>query len=192
MPRLLLPDGERVGVRGRVGAADAKKNLIWPMSFLDRIYRTLIQGCGVLSALLFGVVAVLVTLDVLMRNLGLGNLPWIVEVSEYSLPLATFLSAPWLLHANQHVRVEILVTSVSRQVARLFDQLADLVGLAGSLALVWYGIRIIVDSRSIGSLVIKTLVFPEWWLFVPLPAGAALLAVEFVRRMARRSIGEAS
>ena len=179
-------------MRGRVGAADAKKNLIWPMSFLDRIYRTLIQGCGVLSALLFGVVAVLVTLDVLMRNLGLGNLPWIVEVSEYSLPLATFLSAPWLLHANQHVRVEILVTSVSRQVARLFDQLADLVGLAGSLALVWYGIRIIVDSRSIGSLVIKTLVFPEWWLFVPLPAGAALLAVEFVRRMARRSIGEAS
>ncbi len=162
------------------------------MSSLDRFYRGLINGCGVISAVLIGVVAVLVTLDVVMRNVGLSNLPWIVEISEYSLPVATFLSAPWLLHSNQHVRVEILVSALPHQVARRLDQLADLIGLAGSLALVWYGIRIIVDSRAIGSLIIKTLVFPEWWLFVPLPAGAALLVIEFVRRMLNRSLGAAS
>jgi TRAP-type C4-dicarboxylate transport system permease small subunit len=157
------------------------------MSSLDRLYRFLMQGCGVASALLFGIVALLVTLDVLMRNFGFGTLPWIVEVSEYSLPVATFLSAPWLLHNNQHVRVEILLTWLSPANARRLDQLADLVGLVGSLVLVWYGLRIIMDSRGIGALIIKTLVFPEWWLFAPLPAGGVLLAIEFVRRIVRRA-----
>jgi TRAP-type C4-dicarboxylate transport system permease small subunit len=156
------------------------------MSSLDRLYRALIHACGAVAALLFGIVAVLVTLDVVMRNLGFGNLPWIVEVSEYSLPVATFLTAPWLLHNNQHVRVEILLTAVPAPIARWLDQFADLVGLAGSFGLVWYGLRIIGDSRGIGALIIKTLVFPEWWLFAPVPFAGLLLSVEFARRMAVR------
>lgn len=158
------------------------------MTSLSFLYSLLMRACGVVAALLFGIVALLVTLDVILRNLGYGTLPWIVEISEYSLPVATFLTAPWLLHTNQHVRVEILVTSVPRAVARWLDQLADLVGLAGSLTLAWYGLKVILDSRAIGSLVIKTLVFPEWWLFVPLPVAGVLLAVEFVRRMAARAM----
>ena len=64
---------------------------------------------------------------------------------------------------------------------------ASAIGLAVSLALVWYSIRMLQDSRSAGSLVMKALVFPEWWLFVPVPLGFALLVVATVflgRRMA--------
>jgi TRAP-type C4-dicarboxylate transport system permease small subunit len=161
------------------------------MNPFSTLYRLLMRGCGTVAALLFGVVALLVTLDVVLRNLGFGTLPWIVEVSEYSLPVATFLTAPWLLHTNQHVRVEVLVTSVPRMVARWLDQFADLVGLAGSLTLAWYGLKIIGDSRAIGSLIIKTLVFPEWWLFAPMPFAGLLLATEFVRRMIARTTGAA-
>jgi TRAP-type C4-dicarboxylate transport system permease small subunit len=162
------------------------------MNSLDRLYRALIQACGVVSALLLGIVALLVTFDVTLRNVGLGTLPWIVEISEYAMPVATFLMAPWLLYRNQHVRVEILVTSLPPHAARWLDQAADLVGLVCSLGLLWYGLKIIADSRGIGALIIKTLVFPEWWLFAPLPFAGALLAVEFVRRMVRRATGAAS
>jgi TRAP-type transport system small permease protein len=151
-----------------------------------RVYGALMHGCGVVAALLLGAVAVLVALDVVLRNLGFGTLPWIVEVSEYSLPVATFLAAPWLLYRKEHVRIEILVAALPRPVARAMDALADLFGLAVSLALAWYGLRIIVDSRSINALIIKTLVFPEWWLFVPLPVGGTLLALEFGRRLRGR------
>lgn len=155
------------------------------MTPLARAYRLLMQGCGVASAALLGVIALLVTLDVVLRNLGFGTLPWIVEVSEYSLPVATFLSAPWLLYQNAHVRVEVLVTSMPLRIGRAMDVAADLIGLAGSVALAWFGMKIILDSRGMGALIIKTLVFPEWWLFAPLPAGATLLALEFIRRLAR-------
>jgi TRAP-type C4-dicarboxylate transport system permease small subunit len=141
------------------------------------------QACGVLAALAIGAVALLVTCDVLARNLGLSNLPWVVEVSEYSLPFATFLAAPWLLYRNEHVRLDMLLGALPRAPARLLDRLADVIGIGVSLVFVWYGARVIADSRALGSMVYKTLVFPEWWLFVPVPLCFALLAVEFARRM---------
>lgn len=150
---------------------------------MKRIYDLLMQGCGVAAALTIGVLALLVTFDVIARNTGLGGFPWVVEVSEYSLPLATFLSAPWLLYRNEHVRIDMLLTTVPAGVARQVDRLADSIGLAACAVFVWYGLKVIADSAKLGSLVIKTLVFPEWWLFVPVPLCFGLLGIEFVRRM---------
>jgi TRAP-type C4-dicarboxylate transport system permease small subunit len=150
---------------------------------MKRAYHLLMHGCGVASALVIGVVVLLVTCDVVARNVGLGSFPWVVEVSEYSLPLATFLAAPWLLYKNEHVRVDILLTVLPVGVARQIDRAADVIGVAVCVVFVWYGIRVIADSMQLGSMIIKTLVFPEWWTFVPVPVCFALLAVEFVRRM---------
>jgi TRAP-type C4-dicarboxylate transport system permease small subunit len=141
------------------------------------------QACGVAAALVIGVLALLVTWDVIARNVGLGSFPWVVEVSEYSLPLATFLAAPWLLYRNQHVRLDMLLTGLPRGLARQIDRVADLIGLAVSLVFVWYGIKVIADSMALGSMIFKNLVFPEWYTFVPVPLSFALLAIEFVRRM---------
>lgn len=154
---------------------------------MSRAYRWLMQACGVGAALTIGVMALLVTLDVVARNTGLGSFPWVLEVSEYSLPLATFLAAPWLLHRNEHVRLDMLLTALPIKAARRLDRLADLIGLGVCAVFVWYGIAVIEDSMRLGSLVIKTLVFPEWWLFLPVTGSFALLAAEFARRMFGRA-----
>ncbi len=150
---------------------------------MKRLYHLLMHGCGVTAALTIGVLALLVTFDVIARNIGLGSFPWVVELSEYSLPLATFLAAPWLLYRNEHVRIDMLLTALPQQAARQIDRAADLIGLAVCVVFVWYGVKVIADSAKLGSLVIKTLVFPEWWLFLPVPLCFALLGIEFVRRM---------
>ena len=95
-------------------------------------YRGLLHTCAVIAALLLGVTALLVTGDVVARNVGLGTLPWIVEVSEYVLPLATFLVAPWLLSRNEHVRLDVLLTALPPRVARALGRVGDGVGLAVS------------------------------------------------------------
>ena len=138
------------------------------------------------AALLLGVLALLVTADVVARNLGWGTLPWILEVSEYCLPLATFLVAPWLLSRSEHVRVDVLLTMLPRRVARALDLAADAAGLAVCAVFVVYGIRAVTSSAQQGSLVIKSIVFPEWWLFAPVPVSFAFLAVEFLRRLVTR------
>ena len=155
-------------------------------------YRGLLHACAVIAALLLGVTALLVTGDVVARNVGLGTLPWILEVSEYVLPLATFLVAPWLLARNEHVRLDVLLTSLPPRVARALGRVGDGVGLAVSAVFVVYGARAIASSAQQGSLVIKSIVFPEWWLYAPVPVCFFLLAIEFVRRLAGRGALAAS
>jgi TRAP-type transport system small permease protein len=150
---------------------------------VKRAYHLLMHGCGAASALVIGVVALLIACDVVARNIGLGSFPWVVEVSEYSLPLATFLAAPWLLYKNEHVRIDMLLTALPGAIARQIDRAADLVGLIVCVVFVFYGIKVIADSMQLGSMMIKTLVLPEWWTFVPVPVCFALVSIEFVRRM---------
>lgn len=151
-----------------------------------RAYRRLLHAGAVASALLLGVLALLVTADVVARNLGWGTLPWILEVSEYCLPLATFLVAPWLLSRSEHVRVDVLLTALPPAVARALNRLADAAGFAVCAVFVVYGVRTVAGSAQQGSLVIKAVVFPEWWLYAPVPVSFAFLAVEFLRRILAR------
>jgi TRAP-type C4-dicarboxylate transport system permease small subunit len=151
---------------------------------VTRAWGRLMQACGGLSAAIVGIVVVLVCWDVLGRNLGFSSLPWIVEVTEYSLPLATFLAAPWLMHRYEHVRLDLLsATLAPRNLARI-ERIAAAICLVVSLVIAWYAIRVILDVMSIGSMVIKSLSFPEWWLFAPVPVCFGLLAIECARRLA--------
>ena len=150
---------------------------------MRKTYHALMQACGGAAALALGLSALLVAFDVVSRNLNVVALPWVAEVSEYSLPFATFFAAPWVLYRNEHVRLDLLLTVLPRGVARAIDRAADVAGLLICLVFLWFGVYVIVDSARHGSIVDKTLSFPEWWLYVPVPFCFALLSIEFVRRM---------
>jgi TRAP-type C4-dicarboxylate transport system permease small subunit len=141
------------------------------------------QACGAASAAIVGIVVVAVCWDVLARNLGGKSLPWIVEVTEYALPLATFLAAPWLMFRYEHVRLDLLSNTLSPANLARIERIAAAICLAVSAVIVWYSIAVILDTHRIGALVMKSLVFPEWWLFVPVPICFTLLALECARRL---------
>ena len=145
------------------------------------LYDRVLQGLAACAAVLLGASALAITVDVVGRNVGVGTLPWILEVSEYVLPLATFLVAPWLLRRNEHVRLDILLRAWPR-----LGHVTNVIGLAVSAVLVLYGVRTILNSADQGAMVFKSVVFPEWWLYAPVPLCFGLLAVEFVRRLAGR------
>lgn len=148
-----------------------------------RAWSILMNTCGVLAALVIGAIAAAVSYDVIGRNVGLPSLPWIVEVSEMALPLATLLAAPWLLHRNQHVRLDILDARLSPGWRAAMDRVVALVGLVVCTTIVWYSVAVIEDNIAIGAMVMKSLVFPEWWLYVPVPISFGLMSAEFTRRL---------
>lgn len=148
-----------------------------------RIWARVMQACGGLSAAILGLLVVLVVWDVVARNVGAKSLVWVLEVTEYGLPLATFLAAPWLMFRYEHVRLDLLSNTLSgRNLARI-ERIAAAVCLVVSLVITWYALQVIADSRAAGSLVMKALVFPEWWQFVPVPICFTLLSIECARRL---------
>ena len=62
-------------------------------------------------------------------------------------------------------------------------------GLAIALAFAWFGAAAAADSLASASLVMKTFIFPEWWVMVPLPVAMVLIAIEFAFRLDRLARG---
>ena len=149
--------------------------------FCERLFNVFATA----AALILLAMVVLVTADIVMRNTARIGFSWANEITEYALYLTTLLTAPWLLRRGQHVRIDMALVLVPPRVAWTMEAAADLLGLAACLALVWYGAVMTAQSARLGSLTIKNLVFPEWWLLWPLPLCFALLALEFVLRFQR-------
>lgn len=163
--------------------------VVWIARHPGRAYDRFLEGLGALAALLILFVAVGTSIDVVIRNLGLGVISWMLEASEYALALATFLGAAWVLHLGAHVRVDLVLNMVPRRVAFALELIGDVVGLAIACTLFYYAWDIADDKHSIGARIIKEFIFPEWWLFAVIEVAAVLLIVEFVLRIRRAVSG---
>ena len=59
---------------------------------ISSAYRTLLSACGLGAGLAIAGLALAITADVVLRNLGITNFPWLLEVSEYVIFIATFMA----------------------------------------------------------------------------------------------------
>src|SRR5512139_1408270 len=163
------------------------------MDRLEAAYGKLLEALALVAcALVFGM-TLMICADVLLRNVriipGVAGLEWSNAISEAMLYLVTMLTAPWLLRRGQHIRVDIVLRVVPGKVGWLLEWLADTLGLACCLAIAYYGARAALASFNAGSVSIKTLVTPEWWLLSVLPVAFLALSVEMLFRMRRLALG---
>jgi TRAP-type C4-dicarboxylate transport system permease small subunit len=156
----------------------------------SRWYGRLLDAMLGAAGVLLLVMTVMIGADVFLRNVGAGGIPPSNELSEDSLYLITLLAAPGLLRQGQHIRVDILLRALPLRIGWLMEWIGDIVGLGCCLVFVWYGTGVAVASFADGSVSIKTLVLPEWWLLAPMPVAFALVAIEFGFRMHRLAIAE--
>ena len=151
----------------------------------DYFFGRIVDCLGLFVGLMFGIGTALIALDVVLRNLAGTGFPWLIDAIEYGLFAGTFLAAPWVLREGAHVRVDIVVTTLPPRAAALLETLADLIGLAVCLVLLWYGVKVTLTAQALGSMVLKSIIFPEWWALIVVPVSSLLLAAEFVLRLRR-------
>lgn len=137
---------------------------------------TLIGLAGIGIGICYDVVA--------RRYLGAG-IPWVVEISEYWLVYLTFLSAPWILRHNGHVREEFVVERLPRPLQRAVDVFTNLLVVGISALLAWFGCSTTADLYRRGVAVSAILGVPKWIPVAPVGIGFALVAVEAVRAVTR-------
>jgi TRAP-type transport system small permease protein len=160
------------------------------MQTLSRWYGHLLDGMLTAAGLVLLVMTVMIGAAVFLRNVDAGGIPPSNELSEDSLYLITLLAAPGLLRQGRHIRVDIVLRALPQRVGWLLEWVGDVVGLICCLIFVWYGVSVAAASFFDGSISIKTLVLPEWWLLAPMPVAFALLALEFGFRMHRLASAE--
>ncbi len=153
------------------------------MKRLAQFYARAAEASGRAAALVVLAMTGMITLDVVLRNAGIGTIPGDIEMSEYAMLLITALTAPWLLKRGQHVRIDLMLHLWPPRIGWLCEIACDLIGLALSLLMTFYCARVALVSAADGTKVVKDFTIPEWCVLAPLPVMFALLSIGFVLRL---------
>jgi TRAP-type C4-dicarboxylate transport system permease small subunit len=147
-------------------------------SALDR----LIDALAVVAGALLCALVVLILVDVVARYLRWFSLAWGLEASEYILYAITFLGAPWVLREEGHIAVDLVVERLSARGRRLARLASDALGAVVCVVLLYFACRVAWQSYAAGTMVHKSFVFPEWWVYVGMPPIFLILCVLYVQR----------
>jgi TRAP-type C4-dicarboxylate transport system permease small subunit len=161
---------------------------------LEAAYGRVLDALALIACALILGMTLMICADVFLRNVrivpGMVGIEWANELSEAMLFLITLLTAPWLLRRGQHIRVDIVLRAVPPQVGWAFEWIVDALALVCCAVIAWYSARAALASYLAGSLSIKTLITPEWWLLSVLPVAFAALTLEMLFRMRRLYLAE--
>lgn len=151
------------------------------MRKISAIYEWVIAGFAALAGVLSVGMALWVTYDVMARYLLRQPTIWAVDLSEYALVWITFLAAPWVLKQRGHVRIEIFVDRLPFHLRWPLDVFTSAIGAVGCAILAWQGAVTTWDSYTRGLTMAKAWEVPQFLLYLIIPIGSLLLAVEFAR-----------
>lgn len=131
-----------------------------------------------MTVLYSGAVLVREVSDELYRELA-----WVDEATRWLMVWMVFLGLGLALEQGKHVAMTSLVATFSQRARRWVRRLIDLVGLAFSLAIVWFGVditRLVLGTGQVS----PTLGVTTALLYLALPVGFALLALRYLASLA--------
>jgi TRAP-type C4-dicarboxylate transport system permease small subunit len=156
--------------------------------FLDRFERGFIvlsKFFAGLVALSIGLIALLIPLDLLIRSLEWGNMPWLHEGIEYTLYAGVFLGAPWVLQQGAHVKVDILIEYLPKKISQRIEIIIDLIGFFICLLLCYYSLIGSIDAFIDQATPDKLLKIANWKMIFIFTISFLMLAFEFLLRIRR-------
>lgn len=140
---------------------------------------------AVLVAASIGLITVLIPTNLVMVRLGWGGIWWLYEGIEYALYVGVFLGAPWVLHNNAHVRVDVVTSVLPPAMGRILDMVIDGAGVAICIFLCVYGVRAALSEYEFGTMPDKDLRIANWYMLAIFAIAFLMLAVEFLFRIWR-------
>lgn len=141
-------------------------------------------ACAAIAALLLFASVIVITWMVIYRAMG-NSTYWEIEFAVFMMVAALFLGSPYCLKSHGHVGVDLLshyLPSGSRKV------LAIAVGIVGFIVcayLAYAGGVLTVESFLKGERTESTWAPYKWPLFLTMPVGLALTALQYLAEFAR-------
>lgn len=157
-------------IQGKYVAASSEKSVI----------RWIITNLGRLGCLMYLSVAVIVTLEVIMRFIFRSPTMWVMEVSSLLTIIASFLLFAYTLQEKGHTRVDFITAMVSRKSVFFLELFTSLLALVYCGVLTWYGIKM-VQSSVLMEEVTQTLQIPLWIPQIFVPIGGGLMFIQLLK-----------
>lgn len=154
-----------------------------------RLWAALVDGTAALGTLMIGLLMLVISADILARNIIGGSLPMISELGALMLVMIVYLQLGTTIRHNRLARIEfflIWLEGKSPRALALLNALWELAGAAVCSAIAWSTQTILQRDLNamefIGVPGIATM--PTWPFRALILAGAAIAVVQFLIRAA--------
>ena len=149
----------------------------------SRISHLIANSAGILAAVLLVAMLAAIGTQVIARFIIGAPTVWAEELARYLLVWITMLGSAALLEKNQHITIDILITSVPVRVRTVLMWLRDAITLAVCGLLVHYGwLLVSIGGRQTSTGLGIKMSLP----YLAIPVGAALMALVLVFSRAGR------
>jgi len=156
------------------------------VKYVVKVYDAVLYGMAGVAAFLMAAMMVVITLDVILRNLGYQSSAHFFTFTEYALLIVPCMGAPWLAREKGHIYVEILLMSMSVRMRARFTMLIGLICIAVCLVIAWYGFDVALRDYLQNEKDVRSLDMPRWMVVGWIPLSFLMMAVEFARFLWRR------
>ncbi len=148
---------------------------------LSRAYDATVAGLAWLAAAAIAVICLFMIVDVLTYVAGLGSIGWTADFAAYGLLYTCLMASPWLVREKGHVVIESMRRMTSETTQRRLEIVVSALCVAACLLLAWGGLALVIESIERATVDYRAVAIPRWLLYLPLPIGFGLMAIEFAR-----------
>jgi len=134
-----------------------------------------------LGAFLIAAMMVIITVDVVVRNLGYQSSAHFFTFTEYALLIVPCLGAPWLVREKGHIYVELLLMHLKPGARRWLLRFIGVACVAVCLVIAWYGFGVTYDNYVGMERDVRSFDAPRWMIVCWIPISFLMMAIEFAR-----------
>jgi TRAP-type C4-dicarboxylate transport system permease small subunit len=158
-------------------------------AFVRAVFR-LSTACAAVAAVMLLLAALVITWSIVYRAMGASTY-WEIEFSVYMMVASLFLASPYCLATQGHVGVDLLSHYLPRSMLRPLAVVVGLVGLAVCVYLAYAGAELTLHAFARGERTESTWAPLKWPLFLTMPVGLGLTALQYVADLLRETLLEA-
>ena len=147
-----------------------------------RFFDHILDISVVLATIMTIAAMLLVCTEITMRYFMNQPLMWVIDVCTILLVYITFLGSAWLLRADGHVRMELVINRLSKRRGAILNTVTSSISVIVFMVLTWYGTKFTWYFLHMGHYMPTTLETTTFLVLLIIPIGSFLLFIESLRR----------
>ena len=156
------------------------------MQLISKVHEWILDALKVSAEIAIILVFVAIVVDITLTVLSGMNTsiqPWDMTMGfvEYCLLWFTMLAAPWLARHRGHVYLDVVTELMPQQVQIVAAKFTYVVAFCGSATFAYYSVLLLQEAYVDELIDERGADMYQWILYFPMPIGATLLAIEFLR-----------
>jgi TRAP-type C4-dicarboxylate transport system permease small subunit len=141
-------------------------------------------GCAVFAAACLAAAMLIVVWMVVWRASGQSTY-WEIELATYLIVATVLIGSPYCLMTRGHIGVDLLAHFLPSRHRIALERILAVFGLAVCLYLAWKGLDLTLEAFHKNETSGSAWDAPRWPLFITMPIGLGLTALQYVAEMLR-------